>query len=88
MLSLADYGCPGHGPIHVPLKSAATVGFVWDPHSAAWCQATWLALFSTESPVVDAWRDKVSADQCFRNEFRGGSLLDQCSSSSHPMFGN
>ena len=29
MLDLADEGCPGHGPYHLLVASAANIGFVW-----------------------------------------------------------
>ena len=69
------------GPIYFLLMSAATVGFVWDPHIPGWCRPG-LSYLSTmtgpiqhfRSAVVDAWRGKVSAGLCIRKGFRGGAF--------------
>ena len=33
-------GCPGHGPVHLPVASAAELGFLWDPHLLGWVRMT------------------------------------------------
>ena len=33
LLGMVGDGCPGHGPIHLLLASAAEIGFQWDPHA-------------------------------------------------------
>ena len=53
LLDMVSEGCPGHGPVHLLVASAAEVGFRWDPLALAWsrpglpCSVIWLALFST-----------------------------------------
>ena len=76
-------GCPGHGPRHLLLTSAAEIGFRWDPHALAWVRPG-LPLLSNlagniqhfKAAILDAWRNKVAADLCKRKGFRGGPLLD------------
>ena len=76
-------GSPGHGPIHLLLASAAEIGFRWDPLALAWARPGLPVLSNLAGPVqhfkaaiLDAWRNKVSADLCSRKGFRGGLLLD------------
>ena len=33
LLEMVGDGCPGHGPVHLLLASAAEIGFQWDPHA-------------------------------------------------------
>ena len=41
------------------------------------CLVIWLATFSIfKAAILDAWRNKVAADLCGREGFRGGPLLD------------
>ena len=83
LLERAAEGCPGHGPVHVLLQSAAVIGVRWDPGELAWDRPG-LHLLSNLSGSVQhfraaifgAWRDKVSADLCARKGFRGGPSLD------------
>ena len=35
LLERSAEGCPGHGPIHLLLQSAAVIGFRWDPEELA-----------------------------------------------------
>ena len=76
-------GCPGHGPIHLLLASAAEIGFQWDPHALAWVRPGLPLLSDLAGPIqhfraaiLDAWRNRVAADLCRRKGFRGGHLLD------------
>ena len=76
-------GCPGHGPIHLLSASAAEIGFQWDSHALAWIRPGLPLLSNLAGPLqhfkaalLDAWRNKVSADLCSRQGFRGGPLLD------------
>ena len=76
-------GGPGHGPVHLLSASAAEVGFRWDPLSLAWSRPGLPLLSNLAGPVqhfkaaiFDAWRDKVAADLCSREGFRGGPVLD------------
>ena len=83
LLELVGGGCPGHGPLHLLLASAAEIGFQWDPHALAWVRPGLPLLSNLAGPVqlfrvaiLDAWRNKVAADLCRRKGFRGGPLLD------------
>ena len=76
-------GCPGHGPIHLLSSSAADYGFRWDPDALAWVRPGLPMLSNLAGPIqhfrsaiLDAWRNKVAADLCGRDFFRGGPLLD------------
>ena len=63
--------------------SAAEIGFRWDPLALAWSRPG-LPLLSIlaglvqhfKAAILDAWRNKVSADLCGREGSRGGPLLD------------
>ena len=83
LLDLVHEGCPGHGPVHLLSASAAEIGFEWDPHALGWIRPGLPLLSNLAGPiqhfqaaVLDAWRNKVAADLCCRQGFRGGSLLD------------
>ena len=83
LLEMVGSGCPGHGPIHLLLASAAEIGFQWDPHALAWVRPGLPLLSNLAGPIqhfraaiLDAWRNRVAADLCRRKGFRGGSLLD------------
>ena len=88
-------GCPGHGPIHLLSSSAAEIDFRWNPDALAWVRPDLPMLSKLAGPIqhfkiaiLDAWRNKVAADLCGREGFRGGPLLDihgslQLLSSSH-----
>ena len=76
-------GSPGHGPIHLLSASAAEIGFRWDPPALAWSRAGLHLLRNLAGPIqhfkaaiLDAWRNKVAADLCGGEGFRGGPLLD------------
>ena len=83
LLELVGRWCPGHGPLHLLLASAAEIGFQWDPHALAWVRPGLPLLSNLAGPIqhfraaiLDAWRNKVAADLCRRKGFRGGPLLD------------
>ena len=83
LLDLVGEGCPGHGPIHILSASAAEIGFQWDLHALAWVRPGLHLLSNLAGPIqhfkaalLDAWRNKVTADLCGRKGFRGGPLLD------------
>ena len=38
LLERSAEGCPGHGPVHLLLQSAAAIGFHWDSLELAWCR--------------------------------------------------
>ena len=83
LLEMVSEGSPGHGPIHLLSASASEVGFRWDPLALAWSRPG-LPLLSNlaglvqhfKAALLDAWRNKVPADLCGREGFRGGLLLD------------
>ena len=65
------------------VASAAEIGFQWDPHALAWVRPGLPLLGNLAGPfqhfraaILDAWRNKVAADLCCRQGFRGGPLLD------------
>ena len=73
----------GHGPVHLLSASAAEIGFRWDPHALAWIRPGLILLSNLAGPIqhfqaaiLDAWPNKVAADLCCRQGFRGGPLLD------------
>ena len=83
LLEMVSEGSPGHGPVHLLSASAAEVGFRWDPLSLGWTRPGLPLLRNLAGPVqhfkaaiLDAWRNKVAADLCGREGFRGGPLLD------------
>ena len=77
-------GSPGHGPVHFLSASAAEVGFsVGSSQDWVGLDLGCLCLSNLAGPiqhfraaVLDAWRNKVAADLCGREGFRGGPLLD------------
>ena len=83
LLAMVHEGCPGHGPVHLLSASAAEIGFQWDLHALAWVRPRLPLLSNLAGPIqhfkaalLDAWRNKVTADLCGRKGFRGGPLLD------------
>ena len=83
LLAVVHEGCPGHGPIHLLVASAVEIGFRWDPLTFAWSRPGLSLLSNLAGPIqhfqaaiLDAWRNKVAADLCCRQGFRGGPLLD------------
>ena len=76
-------GCPGHGPVHLLVGSAAEIGFVWSPEMVGWAREGLPVLSSLSDPIqhfraafLEGWRSEVSADLCAREGFRGGPWLD------------
>ena len=82
LLRVVSAGAPGHGPIHLLLSSAMSLGFSWDSDSCVWlrpglpalCQVSRLFQFFREA-VWDAWRTKVAGDLSSPG-FLGGRYLD------------
>ena len=80
LLEMVSEGNPGHGPFHFLSASAAEIAFRWDPLGVS----TWVAFASQfgwpcstlKTAILDTWRNKVAADVCSREGFRGGPLLD------------
>ena len=82
LLAMVGEGCPGHGPNHLLSDSAAEIGFHWDLAALAWSRPRLPLLSNLAGPlqhfkdaILDAWRNKVTADLCGRKGFRGGPLL-------------
>ena len=83
LLEMVGEGGPGHGPIHLLSSSAAEIRFRWDPLALGWSRPGLPLLGNLAGPVqhfkaaiLDAWRNKVSADLCDKEGFRCGPLLD------------
>ena len=71
-------GCPGHGPAHLLVESAAEIGCVWSPEMVGWVREGLPVLSNLAgliqpfwSAVHDGWRSEVSADLCAGKGFRG-----------------
>ena len=82
LLEHAADGCPGHGPAHLLVESAAEIGFVWSSEMVGWARVELPVLSNLTGPiqhfrafVLEGWRGKVSADLCARKGFRGGPWL-------------
>ena len=83
LISGAAEGCPGGGPAHLLVESAAEIGFQWDSCSLGWERPGLPVLSNFAGPnqhfrgaVLDAWRNKVSTNLRTRKGFRGGPVLD------------
>ena len=50
LLRNVSAGAPGHGPIHLLLSSALSVGFSWDSDSCVWLRPGLPALCQVSSP--------------------------------------
>ena len=76
-------GCPGRGPAHLLVESAAEIGFQWDSCVLVWERPGLPVLCNLAGPiqhfraaVLYAWRNKISTVFVARKGFRGGPLLD------------
>ena len=83
LLDLVSGGAPGHGPVHLSVESASSLGFQWRFGGFCWNRPGLPRLPMVERPyqhfkdsILGAWRDFNSADRCRRKGFRGGPLLD------------
>ena len=68
-------GCPGHGPSHLLVESAAEIGFVWSPEMVGWAREGLPVLSILDDPIqhfraaiLEGWRGKVSAGKVFVGE--------------------
>ena len=75
-------GCPGHGPAHLLVESAAEIGFVWSPDLVGRVRDGLPVLSIVAGPiqhfgsaVLEGWRSKVSADLCARKGSSWESLV-------------
>ena len=83
LLELVSGGAPGHGPVHLLVKSASSLGFQWCLDGFCWNRPGLPQLPMIEGPyqhfqdsILDALRDLNASDLCRRQGFRGGPLLD------------
>ena len=83
LLLVVSAGAPGHGPVHLLLSSALSLGFSWDSDSCVWLRPGLPVLCQISSPfqffreaVWDAWRTEVAGDISSQAGFRGGRYLD------------
>ena len=83
LLRAVSGGALGHGPVHLLVSSALSVGFSWDPDRCVWIRPDLPILCQISSPfqffrdaIWGAWRTKVSGDLSSRAGFRGGRYLD------------
>ena len=89
LLELVSGGAPGHGPVHLLVESASSVGFQWCLDGFCWNRPGLPQLPMVEGPyqhfqdsVLDTLRDLNAADLCRRQGFRGGRTA-----SSDPFWG-
>ena len=79
LLEMVSEGCPGHGPIHLLSSCAVEVGFRWVLLASVGLGLGCILAGPVQhfrAAVLDAWRNKVAADLCGGEGFRGGPLLD------------
>ena len=83
LLELVSGGAPGHGPVHLLVESASSLGFHWCLDGFCWDRPGLPQLPMIEGPyqhfqdsILNALRDLNAADLCRRQGFRGGPLLD------------
>ena len=77
LLDYASSGSPGHGPIHLLIKSAEEIGLFGDSEQAGWIRPGLPPLRMMtgsiqhfRSAIWQAWQEKVAADLCKRKGFR------------------
>ena len=82
LLELVSCGAPGHGPVHLLVESASSLGFQWCLDGFCWNRLGLPQFAYGKSPyqhfqdsVLDALRDLNAADLCRRQGFRGGPLF-------------
>ena len=83
LLDRSSGGCPGHGPVHLLLQSASTIGFHLDSLELAWGRPGLPLLSNLSGPfqhfrsaILGAWMNPVSTKLCARKGFRGSPLFD------------
>ena len=83
LLELASVGAPGHGPVHLLVESASSLGFRWCSGGFCWNRPGLPQLPMVDGPyqhfhdsILSALRDLNAADLCRRQGFRSGPLLD------------
>ena len=83
LLDLVSGGGPGHGPVHLLVESASSLGFQWCLGGFCWDRPGLPQLPVVEVPyqhfhdsILGALRGLNAAGLCKRKGFRGGPLLD------------
>ena len=83
LLRVVSAGAPGHGPVHLPVSSALSLGFSRDSDLCVWIRLGLPVLCQISSPfqffreaIWGAWRTEVAGDLSSRAGFRGGRYLD------------
>ena len=83
LLELVSGGAPGHGPVHLLVESACSLGFQWYLDGFCWNRPGLPQLPMVEGryqhfqdSILNALRDLNAADLSRRQGFRGGPLLD------------
>ena len=83
LLDLVAAGRPGHGPVHLLLKSACHLGFAWDSDEEGWIRPGLLPLRILAGPfqhfrsaICAAWWGRGAGILTTRQSFRRGPLLD------------
>ena len=77
LLELASDGAPGHGPVHLLVESASSLGFRWCFDGFCWNRPGLPQLPQHfHDSILSALRDLNASDLCRRQGFRGGPLLD------------
>ena len=72
---LVSGGTPGHGPLHLLVRSAAKIGFRWCSDGFCWDQPGLPQLPFIEGSI-QLEQDCISVDLCSWKGFRGGAFLD------------
>ena len=83
LLELVSGGASGHGPVHLLVESASSLGFQWCFGGFCWNRPGLPQLPMVEGPcqhlqdsILGALRGLNAADLCNHKGFRGGPLLD------------
>ena len=83
LLELGSGGAPGHGPVHLLVESASSLGFRWCSDGFCWDRPGLPQLPMIEGPyqhfqdsILGALTDLNAADLCKRKGFRSGPHLD------------
>ena len=51
LLEYVAVGCPGHGPVHLLVESAAEIGFVWSLEMVGWAREELPVLSNMAGPI-------------------------------------
>ena len=79
MIDCISRGAQGHGPVYLPLTSAAELGFAWDEAEKGWVPHLRMMSGPVQhfrSAILDAWRFSVFSRLSERKGFLGGEFAD------------